>query len=225
MLNWTDRSRDFKRCRKFGELFLSVLLFESLFTISYCSPAYLEEYERLEQDLKVLFDQYIIRVRCVDALKAQLASRDNTFDTPSSPIAKVADGSLTILPEGLIDSDEEEAELENEDLNLKEEADVKPTNREELLNRARSSTRLRTRTSVAVRGGTDLNVIGNMTGEINNLDSSLGSDDSESELDLNGDLGTIADLQSDEDDILVKMRTESRDANRNSKADISDEDL
>lgn len=132
---------------------------------------------------------------------------------------------MTILPEGLIDSDDEEEEMENEDLNLKEEPEVKPTNREELLNRARSSTRLRTRTSVAVRGGTDTNLIGNMTGEINNLDSSLGSDDSESELDLNGDLGNIGDLHSDEDDILVKMRAESRDANRNSKADLSDEDF
>lgn len=191
-------------------------------------PAYLEEYERLEQELKGLFEQYIIRVRCVDALKAQLASRDTTFDAPSSPIAKVTDGSMTILPEGLIDSEEEEEEIENENLQLKEEPEVKPTNREELLNRARSSTRLRARTGVAVRGGNDSRLIGNMNGEANNLDSSLGSDDSESELDLNGDLGNIGDLNSDEDEneILVKMRAEAnRDTNRNSKADLSDEDF
>lgn len=161
----------------------------------------------------------------MDGLKTQLATRDTSFDAPSSPIAKATDGSMTILPEGLIDSDEEEEEMEHEDLQLKEEVEVKPTNREELLNRARSSTRLRTRTGVAVRGGVDPHLLGNMTGEANNLDSSLGSDDSESELDLNGDLGNIIDLHSDEDEMMARVKTESNNVNRNSKADLSDEDF
>lgn len=187
----------------------------------------MEEFERLEQELKSLYEHYIIRIRCVDALKSQLATRDSTVEDRASPIAKMTDGSMTILPEGLIDSDDEDEEegLMNGDLNLKEEIDQKPANREELLHRARSSTRLRGRTGVAVRGG-DGRVIGNMTGngELDNLDSSLGSDDTESELDLNGgDLDHMGSLHSD-DESLNKL-TRDNNINRGSKLDLSDEDF
>lgn len=195
-------------------------------------PAFLEEFERHEQELKSLYEQYIIRIRCVDALKAQLAARESAVAAGrASPIAKITDGSMTILPEGLIDSDDEEDEdqMENNALNLKEEIESsKPANREELLHRARSSTRLRGRTGVAIRGG-DARVIGSMTdnGDLDNLDSSLGSDDTESELDLNGgDLGNLGSLHSDDESLAKLSRENNLNMNhRGSKLDLSDEDF
>lgn len=197
----------------------------------FVSPAFLEEFERHEQELKSLYEQYIIRIRCVDALKAQLATRESAAAAGrASPIAKITDGSMTMLPEGLIDSDDEEDEdpMENNALTLKEEMESKPANREELLHRARSSTRLRGRTGVAVRGG-DGRVIGSMTdnGDLDNLDSSLGSDDTESELDLNGgDLGNLGSLHSDDESLAKLTRENNLNMNqRGSKLDLSDEDF
>uniref|UniRef100_A0A336MVG7 CSON007902 protein n=1 Tax=Culicoides sonorensis TaxID=179676 RepID=A0A336MVG7_CULSO len=195
-------------------------------------PAFLEDFERYEQELKSLYEQYIIRIRCVDSLKSQLAARESDKAAErSSPIAKITDGSMTMLPEGLIDSDDEEDEdpMENGNLNLKEELETsKPANREELLHRARSSTRLRGRTGVAVRGG-DNRVIGSMTdnGDLDNLDSSLGSDDTESELDLNGgDLGNLGSLHSDDESLAKLTRETNLNSNhRGSKLDLSDEDF
>lgn len=210
----------------------------------------MEEFERLELELKNIFEQYIIRVRCVDALKSQLASRDMTFNNRSdSPIAKVIDGSMTILPEGLIDSDDEdESEVvgdngvqELKDHHLLENGippggSQKPASREELLHRARSS---RLRTGVAIRGS-ESRLIGTMNGELDNLDSSLGSDDTESELDLNGDgLGNLhSEDDFDETSIgggKMTARTQvppannsssnNNNGNRNSKAELSDEDF
>lgn len=168
----------------------------------------------------------------MDALKSQLAARESAAAASrNSPIAKITDGSMTMLPEGLIDSDDEEDEdpMENNALNLKEEMEPnKPANREELLHRARSSTRLRGRTGVAVRGG-DGRVIGSMTdnGELDNLDSSLGSDDSESELDLHGgDLGNLGSLHSDDESLAKLTRENNLNMNqRGSKLDLSDEDF
>lgn len=201
----------------------------------------MEEFERLEQELKGLYEQYIIRIRCIDALKVQLANRSTNFDGGrDSPIAKVVDGSMSILPEGLIDSDDEDDdEAESETQNLKEHdgmhhvengATQKHASREELLHRARSSTRLRARTGVAVRGN-DSRLIGSMTGgndEMNNLDSSLGSDDTESEIDLRGDgLGNLhSDDDDDDDDVDANMAKLTRDTmSRNVKAEMSDEDF
>ncbi|KAL9695780.1 hypothetical protein quinque_015065 [Culex quinquefasciatus] len=173
-------------------------------------PAYLEEFEKLELELKNLYEQYIIRIRCVDALKSQLISKNRT-PTPTSPIAKMADSSLTaVLPEGLMDSDEEgEDEIddfdEREDVKLKSDKRVL---RSELLNRDRGSTRFRTRNGGGAEGGGPSSMsghdrarmIGGMNDDLGPLDSSLGSSaDSESDLEMGGN-GLIDELRSDVDD-------------------------
>lgn len=108
-------------------------------------PAFLEEFERLEGELKGLFEQYFIRVRCLDALRVQIASRVKVPQTPM-PIAKPAENSMTFLPDGLIDSDEDG--LDNDDVErriIDEKRDLKDE-----MNGAvepRANTRLRVRTA------------------------------------------------------------------------------
>lgn len=146
-------------------------------------PAYLEEFERLEGDLKTLYSQYIVRIRCVDALKAQISARTRTPPptTPPIPRSDAGETSMIFLAEGLIDSDmddddEEEDELKEEVKVPKEEVQVNPT---------RTSTRLRVRTGIAGGRGRFVGNMGANVESTENLDSSLGSDDETgSEIDL-----------------------------------------
>ncbi len=108
-------------------------------------PAFLEEFERLEGELKGLYEQYFIRVRCLDALRVQIASRVKVPQTPM-PIAKPAENSMTFLPDGLIDSDEDG--LDNEDVErriIDEKRDLKDDMAG--TNEPRANTRLRVRTA------------------------------------------------------------------------------
>ncbi|XP_053681772.1 clusterin-associated protein 1 [Sabethes cyaneus] len=198
-------------------------------------PAYLEEFEKLEIELKNLYEQYIIRIRCVDALKSQLISKNRT-PTPTSPIAKMVDNSLTILPEGLMDSDDENDDDlddfdEREDVKLKSDKRVL---RSELLNRDRGSTRFRSRHGEGgappMSGRDRVRVIGSMNDDLGPLDSSLGSSaESESDLEMNGSNGLIDELRTDDDDeddeSLTKLARENSTLNRSAKQDQSDEDF
>lgn len=108
-------------------------------------PAFLEEFERLEGELKSLYEQYFVRIRCLDALRVQIASRVKVPQTPM-PIAKPAENSMTFLPDGLIDSDEDG--LDNEEIErriIDEKRDIKddPNGAGE----PRAHTRLRVRTA------------------------------------------------------------------------------
>lgn len=108
-------------------------------------PAFLEEFERLEGELKGLFEQYFIRVRCLDALRVQIASRVKVPQTPM-PIAKPAENSMTFLPDGLIDSDEDG--MDNEDIErriIDEKRDLK--DEMAAASEPRANTRLRVRTA------------------------------------------------------------------------------
>uniref|UniRef100_A0A182PT76 Uncharacterized protein n=1 Tax=Anopheles epiroticus TaxID=199890 RepID=A0A182PT76_9DIPT len=141
-------------------------------------PAYLEEFEKLEQELKTLYEQYIVRVRCVDALRSQLFSKNRT-PTPTSPVVRIADSSMTILPEGLIESEEENEEEddfdERDDVKLKTDRRVL---RSELLNRDRGSTRFRSRIEGASPSGKERSkMIGSIEDELGPLDSSMSSED------------------------------------------------
>lgn len=177
---------DSKLQRKSSELDRSKQRLQALQKVR---PAYLDEFERLEVELKGLYEQYIVRIRCMDALKFQMALKNRT-PTPSSALGKIAESSMTILPEGLMDSDDEDDEDDNDnDENLKVES---KSLRDELLhtNHPRSNTRIN-RVRTAGRGGMRLR--GSMSGshqpDIDNLDSSLGSDDSGSEIDLGDEVG------------------------------------
>lgn len=108
-------------------------------------PAFLEEFERLEGELKGLYEQYFIRVRCLDALRVQIASRVKVPQTPM-PIAKPSENSMTFLPDGLIDSDDDG--MDNDDIErriIDEKRDLK----DEMVGASepRANTRLRVRTA------------------------------------------------------------------------------
>lgn len=62
-------------------------------------PAYLQEFEFLEKDLSRLCLEYMTRIRCFDAFKAQLNSRANTKGQ-DVPVNRPKENSLTIFPEG-----------------------------------------------------------------------------------------------------------------------------
>ncbi|KAG4067283.1 hypothetical protein HA402_000274 [Bradysia odoriphaga] len=179
-------------------------------------PAFLEEFERLEGELKTLYEQYFVRIRCLDALRVQIASRVKVPQTPM-PIAKPAENSMTFLPDGLLDSDEDG--LDNEEAErriIDEKRDLK----DELTGAGepRAHTRLRVRTAV---GRTDRRFVGSMLAG-SDLDSSLGSDDeSDSEINL------VDDLDDEDDDSAANnllMAGES--TNKPMKSSIlSDEDF
>lgn len=84
-----------------------------LTTLSRIRPAYLEEYEKIEIQMKDLYSQYTMRIRCYDAIK-NLLSNNNSTPASYSPIQKVHDSSIPILPEEEL-SEEEEDGAENSD--------------------------------------------------------------------------------------------------------------
>lgn len=83
-------------------------------------PSYLEEFEKLEEELKLLFESYIVKHRTVDALKAALNARtSNVQSAEHSPISRQGggDGSMTVLPDGfLMDSEDDDDDDEDNDL-------------------------------------------------------------------------------------------------------------
>lgn len=89
-------------------------------------PSYLEEFEKLEEELKILFDSYIVKHRTVDALKAALHAKSlNVPSSADSPLSRAGggggggDGSMTMLPEGfLMDSEEDDDDDDDEDNDL-----------------------------------------------------------------------------------------------------------
>ncbi|XP_050100299.1 clusterin-associated protein 1 [Anopheles aquasalis] len=194
-------------------------------------PAYLEEFEKLEQELKGLYEQYIIRIKCVDTLRAQIISKNRT-PTPTSPIARLTDSSMAILPEGLVESDDgNEEEEEEDDFDERDEVKLKTDRRvlrSELLNRDRGSTRFRTRVSGDSAGDKDRGkMIGSIEDELGPLDSSMSSGESESDLEMgeNGLLDGSLRTDDDEDESLAKMPRESSTITRSVKQDLSDEDF
>lgn len=90
-----------------------------LATLQKIRPAYLEEFEKIEMQMKELYGQYTMRIRCHDALKGMLSNNSNQSPTSYSPIQKAHD-SIPILPEeGL--SDEEEEEGDNDSTEFKDD--------------------------------------------------------------------------------------------------------
>lgn len=86
-----------------------------LATLQKIRPAYLEEFEKIEVQMKDLYGQYTMRVRCYDALKGMLSNNSNQSPTSYSPIQKAQD-SIPILPEeGLTDEEEEEGDNDSAD--------------------------------------------------------------------------------------------------------------
>lgn len=89
-----------------------------LATLQKIRPAYLEEFEKIELQMKDLYSQYTMKIRNYDALKNMLSNNSNQSPTSYSPIQKAHDTSIPVLPEeeGLTDEeDEDENNSENTD--------------------------------------------------------------------------------------------------------------
>lgn len=176
-------------------------------------PAYLQEFEELEDDLRELFQQYFQRIQCRDSLKAQLEFRTKTTTPIGTPMIKQNENSMPFIPEGLIDFDEDD-----EDLDLSSERQLRSVRGEKVdnvevekiggQNEHKETARVRPTTGrMKPRTGLTLGrqkVVGSMLGgeiEDDGLDSTLGS--SESDLDIGGD--GAYDLNSDDEDIDLSL--------------------
>lgn len=86
-------------------------------------PSYLEEFEKLEEELKVLFEGYIVKHRTVDALKTALNAKSanslNGGGGLDSPLSRHGgageDNSMTVLPEGFLMDSEDDDEVDDDD--------------------------------------------------------------------------------------------------------------
>lgn len=91
-----------------------------LATLQRIRPAYLEEFEKIEVQMKDLYSQYTMRIRCYDAMKSLLTSNNST-PTSFSPIQKVHDSSIPILPEEGLTDDEDEGDNNSNDTDFKDD--------------------------------------------------------------------------------------------------------
>jgi clusterin-associated protein 1 len=191
--------------RKKTELDRSRKRFQALQKIK---PAYLEEFERIEENLKELYGQYIVRVKCLDALRNFVTNTNSPKS--DSPVAKVQDSSIPILPEeGLTDSNDEDDDENNTDDNISKD-DPSSINQDIF---KQVSTRLKTKGDRKIGSRPVRNV--KISDEITISETSPESEELESELDF------IMDLE-DEDDRDMKFKRDT--ANKN-KAEASDEDF
>lgn len=91
-----------------------------LATLARIKPAYLEEFEKIEVQMKVLYAQYTMRIRCYDAMKS-LLSNNTSSPTSFSPIQKGHDTSIPILPEEGLTDDEDEGDNNSNDTDFKDD--------------------------------------------------------------------------------------------------------
>jgi clusterin-associated protein 1 len=91
-----------------------------LATLQRIRPAYLEEFEKIEVQMKDLYSQYTMRIRCYDAMKT-LLSNNNSTPTSFSPIQKAHDSSIPILPEEGLTDDEDEGDNNSNDTDFKDD--------------------------------------------------------------------------------------------------------
>lgn len=91
-----------------------------LATLQRIRPAYLEEFEKIEIQMKDLYSQYTMRIRCYDAMKNFLS---NSSSTPASfsPLQKVHDSSIPMLPEEGMTDDEDEGDNNSNDTDFKDD--------------------------------------------------------------------------------------------------------
>jgi clusterin-associated protein 1 len=212
--------------RKSNELERSV---QRLQTLQKIRPQYLEEFELLEAELRSLHSQYFVRARCIDAVKAQINIRQSNAQSQNDSLAiKTRENSMTILPDGLLDSDDEDDE-DDEDENEENQEKIKPKISQKQLennqvapaaNRVASSKRL----GLAMTRNTD--TFGSMAGIMN--DSSSNDDSDTDGLDFGGDaLDNLASDDDDDDEKLASRPPAKFKANvgRSAKPDQSDEDF
>lgn len=149
-----------------------------LVTLQKIRPAYLEEFEKIEIQMKDLYSQYTMRVRCYDALKNMLSNNSNNSPTSYSPIQKTHDNSIPVLPEEGLTDEEEEDDNNSENTDFKDD--------QSLLNQdifKQVSNRLMTRSEKKVNDVDQRNM--KTTDDLSATESSPSSEDLESgELDF-----------------------------------------
>lgn len=91
-----------------------------LATLQRIRPAYLEEFEKIEIQMKDLYSQYTMRIRCYDAMKHFLTNNNST-PASFSPLQKVHDSSIPILPEEGLTDDEDEGDNNSNDTDFKDD--------------------------------------------------------------------------------------------------------
>lgn len=91
-----------------------------LVTLQRIRPAYLEEFEKIETQMKTLYSQYTMRIRCYDAMKT-LLTNNSSSPTSFSPIQKVHDSSIPMLPEEGLTDDEDEGDNNSNDTDFKDD--------------------------------------------------------------------------------------------------------
>lgn len=91
--------------------------------ISLCRPAFSEEFEKAEEELEILYGQYLTYIRCLDALRDQVNVNSKSAQ-PFTDTGKTngfngneAQNSLLMLPDGILDSSDE---VSNEEDGLNE---------------------------------------------------------------------------------------------------------
>lgn len=195
-------------------------------------PSYLEEFEKLEEQLKTLFESYIVKHRTVDALKAALSAKNSTGQSPAnSPLSRAGgDGSMTVLPEGFIMDDSDEDDDEDNDLMQLQQEINNVTLEGATEQRPKSSTLVRPR----IRTGGRKVQEAPRTIELKNSEHFSDSDGDES-VSLGGDAGgapfTLEEpqlLDSDEDDVselMPKNEAGGKGGKTLLRQELSDEDF
>lgn len=146
-------------------------------TLQKIRPAYLEEFEKIEVQMKEFYSLYTMRVRCYDALKNMLSNNSNQSPTSYSPIQKAHDSSIPVLPEEGITDDEDD---DNNSTNTDFKDDQSLLNQDIF---KQVSNRLITRGERKTHDTENRNV--KNTDDLSGTESSTGTDDLESgELDF-----------------------------------------
>ncbi|XP_026481588.1 clusterin-associated protein 1-like [Ctenocephalides felis] len=143
-------------------------------------PAFLDELERLEEELSAVYDKYVLYVRCQAALKAQINS-NTEIDDLSQTTLNQKQGKILIpqnknrgIPAGYdINDDDDDTDLDDLDESMDDTEDLRKMANMSLgaNNKPRTRTRLRVRTGA---GGDRGRIFGGM-GPHGVSDNSLGN--------------------------------------------------
>lgn len=198
-------------------------------------PSYLEDFEKLEEELKTLFESYIVKHRTVDALKAALSAKNSNVPSPiNSPVSRAGgDGSMTVLPEGfLMDSDEDDDDDDDDLMQLQQEINNVSETAISGGERPKSSTLMRPRIRT---GGRKLDHEPKMI-DLKNSEHFSDSDDDVSDslagaqpFAMEDNLNSEDDDDEDESELMGKatgkVKKKNDAGNKALRQDISDEDF
>lgn len=72
-----------------------------------CRPAFSEEFEKAEEELQKLYGEYLIHIRCLDALRALMNVNTKLAQPLSEASKSSAPASMILLPDGILDFSDE----------------------------------------------------------------------------------------------------------------------